>query len=133
METGHAAIVQDVSDSRLRRAGRDGRHGRTNGERRTRPATAHPAARVRWEGRLTSAVRGLAVAGGHLRCLHRTATTSTLVDLDQATGAVVRRVEGLPRFTQIGGAPSGWGLGVTLIRKVRSCPHLRKVRARRES
>ena len=114
METGHAAIGQDASDSRLRKAGRDGPHGRPLGVRQTPPTTARPAAaRVRWEGRLTAAIRGVAVAGAHLRCLHRTATTATLVDLDLATGAVVRRVEGLPRFTQIWRAPSGWGIGVT--------------------
>ncbi len=114
METGHAAIGQDASDSRLRKAGRDGPHGRPLGVRHTPPTTARPAvARVRWEGRLTAAIRGVVVAGAHLRCLHRTATTATLVDLDQATGAVVRRVEGLPRYTQIWGAPSGWGLGIT--------------------
>ena len=114
METDHAAMVQGPPDSRPRGRRQGGHHGRADGVRRTRSSPGGPAAvRWQWEGRLTAAIRGVAVAGGHLRCLHRTATTSTLADLDHASGAIVRRVEGVPRFTQIWGAPSGWGIGVT--------------------
>ena len=113
METGNTAIVRD-SPGRPRGPGRGGHHGRAAGARRTSSSTERPAgARWQWEGRLTAAIRGLAVVGEHVRCLHRTRTTSTIVDLEGTTGAVVRRVEGLSRFTQIWGAPSGWGIGVT--------------------
>ncbi len=84
---------------------------------RTPPTHAAVGKRVAvgrpWTCRLPTAVRGLAVIGSRVRGLLTTTTASALVDFDLATGQIVRRVEDLPRFTQIWGARSGWGLGVT--------------------
>ena len=88
METGHTAIAQDPPD-RPHGLHRGGPRSRADG---ARPSTGGPAAaRWPWERRLTAAVRGLALVGARVRCLHRTATTSTLVDLEGTSGAIVRR------------------------------------------
>lgn len=46
------------------------------------------------------------------RCLCVTKGEASLIDLDLATGAELRRIGGLPDFDKIHFAPSGWGIGI---------------------
>lgn len=62
--------------------------------------------------RLKPSVKDLELIGHTARCLLASKTSSTLVDVDLASGAEVRRVENLPLLGDTWFAPDGHGIGI---------------------
>jgi len=65
-----------------------------------------------FQHRLKSGVRDLELLGSFVRCLLVTKESSTIVDIDIASGTEVRRIEGLPLLDDTQFAPNCWGISL---------------------
>ena len=115
---GLAANVEESLRKRLARC-EEKKGGRSTGKKQKRDDVA--AYSIRRESslfeptfqiRLKPAVKDLELVGSTARCLLAAKESSTLVDIDCATGAEIRRIENLPILGDTLFGPDGQGIGI---------------------
>jgi tetratricopeptide (TPR) repeat protein/outer membrane protein assembly factor BamB len=77
-----------------------------------------------FQARLKSSVSDLGIVQNVIRCLLTSKDTSTLVDLDAASGSEIRRVENLPLLGEVFYAPDGRAIGIRRTAAVGKGPTL---------